>query len=154
MSNEFIEPTRESRRNLLLLIAIGIVVGTSFKFWLMPALFAHINSLPLCDRLRWLRACLLGAISTPPLFALWAIPHAIRLLKLNQSPLPGTWVFQRTSIQRGRVVRLRAYFLLVTSVAACAFPVFGLHLLQSTPFSASPNSCTDNSPKPAAGPRH
>jgi hypothetical protein len=141
MSDEFIEPTRESRRNLLLLAVVGIVVGVSLQFWLKPVFLEHMSSLPLCDRLKWLRACLLGVIATPPLLAFWSIPHAIKLLKLDQSPLPGTWVFQRTPIRRGRVVRLKAYFLLVLSLATLAFPLVGWHLLQSTPIFVPTKSC-------------
>jgi hypothetical protein len=138
MTAEYIEPTRESRRNLLLLVVVAIAVGGAIRFWLFPALFAHIGTLPKCGQIKWLRNCLIVVVASPPLYALWAVPHAMRMLKLNQSPLPGTWVFRRTPIARGRVVRLRAFGLLFLSAIAPAFPVFGMHQLQSTPF-AFPN---------------
>jgi len=141
MNDQFSEPTRQGRRNLLLMVAIGILVAAALQFWLKPAFFAHLNALPLCDRLKWLRVWLLGAIATPPLFALWGIPQAIRLFKLNQSPLPGTWVFRRTPIKRGRVVRLQAGFLLLFSLLALMFPIVGWRLLQSTSIFAFTHSC-------------
>jgi hypothetical protein len=142
MNNEFIEPTRESRRNLLLLIAVVAVSGGLIKFWLMPAFFAHIATLPRCDQIVWLRNTVLAVLATPPVMALWSVPHSLRLLKLNQSPLPGTWVFRRTPVRRGRSVRIQACFLLALSVAMLAFPVVGMHLLRSTLFAPSPKICT------------
>jgi len=142
MTNEFIEPTREGRRNLLLIAAVGIIAAGSLQFWLKPLLLAQLASLPLCERLRWLRICLLGAIATPPAFALWAVPHALRLHKFGQSPLPGTWVFRRTPIRRGRIVRLQAAFLLLFSLLALMFPIVGWHMLESTPIFAARPSCS------------
>jgi hypothetical protein len=143
MSDEFIEPTPESRRNLLLLFFAALVVAGALKFWLMPALFSHIAGLPRCEQLRWLRGVLLVAIATPAIFGMWAIPQSLRLFKLNQSPLPGTWVWRRTPVRRGRAVRLRAAYVLVVGLAALAFPILGLHLLQSTPFAAPSVVCSE-----------
>ena len=142
MSDEFIEPTREIRRKLLLLIALFLLAGATLKFWLMPAFFAHIDSLPRCDQVTWLRATLICLMAIPPLLACWAVPQAISLLKHNQFPLPGTWVFQRTQIKRGRPVLFRAYSLLLLAVISLAFPLASWHLLASTPIFAPAKSCT------------
>ena len=141
MSIEYIEPTREGRRNLVVLIVITVIAGATIKLWLLPALFSHIDSLPKCDQIRWLRVCLIGISAAPPLITLWSIPYAIRLLKLNQSPLPGSWVFLRTPIKRGLVVRLRAFGLLSASALALAIPVIGVYALRSIPFAAHLKSC-------------
>ena len=141
MSTEYIHPTQEGRRNLIALILFSLVAAIAIEFWLLPAFFAHLHSLPKCNQWTWLRAILLSVIFFPPLVALWAIPHSLRLLKLNQFPLPGVWVLRLTPIQRGRPVRIRAIALLLLSALALAFPLLGLHLLESTPFSYSRKSC-------------
>ena len=141
MSDEYIEPTREGKRNLLLLIAICILFGAAMRFWLLPAYGEYIASLPKCDQIVWLRATLMVIISTPPLITLWAIPHAIRMVKLNRSPLPNTWVLRRTPIKRGRAVFLRAFALLLISVLALAIPVIGIQFMQSIPFAAALKIC-------------
>jgi hypothetical protein len=141
MSTEYIHPTQEGRRNLVMLVLFSLIAGVAIDFWLLPAFFSYIHSLPKCNQFAWLRGTLLGVIFFPPLLALWAIPHSLKLLKLNQSPLPGAWVLRRTPIKRGRPVRLRAIALLLLSVLALAFPLLGLHLLESTPFSNSHKSC-------------
>lgn len=142
-NQDFIEPTRESRRNLLVLIVVAVLVGAAIKFWAMPAFFAHVASLPRCEQIARLRESLVVLVCTPPLFAVFHIPYAIRMIKLNQAPLPGTWVFVRTPIRRGRVVMLRACLMLLLSLAALAFPLFGLHLLQSTPFAYPLATCRE-----------
>lgn len=151
MNNEYIEPTPEGRRNLLLLTAAAIIVGGAFKLWLTPHFFAYIATLPPCDQLPWLRGCLLAAIATPALFGAWGIPHAIRILKAKQSPLPGTWVFRRRPIKRGRALRIYAAGLILVSLAALAFPLFGMHLLKSTPFAVTPKICSDSVFKAGSG---
>jgi hypothetical protein len=101
-----------------------------------------MNSLPKCDQAALARATLIGIFSTPALIALWAIPRAIRMLKFNQSPLPGAWVLRRTPIRRGRSVRIQAICLLLISVLAFTFPIISIQFTQLNPFADAPKSCT------------
>lgn len=141
MSDDFIDPTPEGRRNLLLLLLLGIVLGGALQFWLKPAFFASLHSLPPCDQLKWLRVCLIAALATPPLLTLWAIPHSLKMLKYKQSPLPGAWVFRRTPVRRGRAVQLQAFFLLLVSAFCLAFPFLGWQVLKSSPIFAPTKVC-------------
>ena len=142
MTDKFIEPTREGRRNLLILLTLGILSGAFLQFWLKPAFHAYLNSLPACDQIKLLRVLLLSAICTPPLIAAWSIPHSIRLIQFNQFPLPGTWVMRRTPTRRGAIVRLRAYCLLLLSGIALTVPFVGWRLLEPTHIFAPTKSCT------------
>lgn len=141
MSDEFVEPTRDGRRHLLWLLMLGILAGALLQFWLKPAFLSYVKSLPSCEQFKWLRIWLVSALCSPGLLALWGIVHSIRLLKSKQSPLPGAWVWRRTPVKRGEVVRLRAFALLFLSAVAIAVPVVGWHWITSTALFTPSRSC-------------
>jgi len=140
---QFIEPTPAGRRKIVAMILGGMVAALVIKLWLSPAYFAHIRGLPVCDQLPWLRNTLIVGMLLPLVVALaWAIPTALKLLQHGQSPLPGTLVFVRTPIKRGRAVLWRAYGLFAWSVFAAMLPILGCYLLVQTPFLSPPAKCT------------
>lgn len=126
MAEEFIEPTREGRRNFVLLLACLIAFGTALHFFFVPRFLAFLESLPPCDQLPWLERSLLAMLLLPVTLALfWAIPHARKLLLFQQSPLPNAWVLLRTPIKRGPRVRWQAYALLAWSALVMICAVWG-----------------------------
>jgi len=140
---QFIEPTPAGRRKLVAMLLGAVVAGLVIKLWLSPAYFAHIRGLPVCDQLPWLRGTLISAMVIPFLIAAaWAVPTALKLLRHGQSPLPGTLVFVRTPIKRGRAVRWRAYGLFAWSAVALMLPVLGWHLMAQTPIFSPSARCT------------
>lgn len=148
---EFIEPTREGRRLLLLQIALAIAVGLAMRFWLMPALFAHINSLPRCEQAHWLWWCVVGISVIPVFIAFWSIPVTIRIFRHEQWPLPGAQVFRRTRIQRGWTARLRGFVLLLASLLALSMPLLGLNAARALmPASQLPGCGEPSRPGPGA----
>jgi hypothetical protein len=122
---EFIETSGESRRKLLVLSLVAVVLGAVWTFLLRPALFAHIQGLPDCDQARWSVGLLLGALGLLPVAGLWAGHYARKLIRHGQFPLPGAWVWRRTPITRGRPVRYRAYAIGVCSAALFALFLYG-----------------------------
>ena len=131
---QFIEPTPTGRRKIVAMILGALVAAMVIKLWLSPAYFRYIDGLSVCDQLPWLRGTLISAMVIPLVVAaVWAVPTALKLLRHGQSPLPGTLVFVRTPIQRGRVVRWRAYGLFASSALAALLPIWGWHLVAQTP---------------------
>jgi len=127
---EYLEPTPETRRKALGLIVAGIVVGTLLVFVLRPAFFAFIRQLPECGQARWLFGLLIASVCPLPFVALWAIAHARKLLRFNQSPLPDAWVLRRTPVRRGRPVRLQAYVLIACAAILFFAPLYAWHVMQ------------------------
>jgi hypothetical protein len=139
---EFIEPTLANRKKLAALIVSVIVLGVTVDRWLFPAYFGYIGRLAVCAQLPWLRGSLIAMMMLPIVIAAsWAVPQALRLLSYGQSPPPGTWVFVRTRIKRGRTVRWQAYGLLLWSLVAVVFPFWGWHLMASTPIFSPSKKC-------------
>ncbi|RDD81974.1 hypothetical protein [Dyella tabacisoli] len=155
MTDEFIEPTPRGRRNLIILFVIGALYATAHRLWLQPALFDYINSLPLCDQLPWWRGLLISVLITLLFVAALSTRCALQIFQHGQWPLPGTWVFRRTKIQRGPVVRSRAYLLLVASALAVACAWFGWQGLSTTPIFHPKGKCASGvvQPGPISEPR-
>lgn len=122
---EFIEPTPQGRRKLVMLIACLALVGLLLDQWLFPAWSRHLQTLPLCERSIQMMGALRAAFLVVPLIVgVFAVIIARQWLRLRQFPLPGAWVWRRTRIRRGRIVQLRAYALLVMSALAWLVPIY------------------------------
>lgn len=122
---EFIEPTPEGRQKLVMLIACQMLVILLLDQWLFPAWSRHLQTLPRCERFTQM----MGALQTlflavPLIVGVFAVIFARKLLRQRQFPLSGAWVWRRTRIQRGRIVQLRAYALLVMSALAWLVPMY------------------------------
>lgn len=117
MNTEYLEPSLQSRRRLVLIFVFALIIGVVILEALEAAL-DRSKALPLCDQINTFH--LLWAIACGGLMAvgIYAARLAQRSLKLNQWPLPGTSVFRRTLIHRGGSAKWRAYALLVWSVVA------------------------------------
>lgn len=128
MSEEFLEPTRQGRRNLLLAFAALAIGFLLIQAWAMPAFFDYVNVLPSCERISALEKLTIALLLLPAMAAgAWGIVRARKLIRLEQFPLPGDWVIRRTPIRRGRVVRRNGYALLAISVALLVLPFGGLY---------------------------
>src|SRR5258708_14034905 len=110
MGTEYLEATPQSRRRLIILFVLVLVVGVV----LIEALEAYVDrtkALPLCDQIitfRWLWAApWIGLV----VLIIWVARLAQRSLKLNQWPLPDASVFHRTPVHRGSSAKWRAYSL-------------------------------------------
>jgi hypothetical protein len=128
--NEFVEPTAKTRRNLLALFAIALLVGGLFTLVLKPALLGFITQLPVCEQARWSFGLLIAYLCPLPVIAVWTGNYARKLLKFNQSPLPGAWVWRRTPVKRGRLVRLQAYATIACSATLLIAPFYAWYVLQ------------------------
>jgi len=119
MNAEFIEPTSASRRKLAVFF-VGAIVAGVLAIELVEAYLADLMSRPICEAIEPVSVLLAAVLGAVLLCAPWAAWIARKALKLNQWPLPGTWVFRRTPIQRGRPVIWRAYAMLAWAVLVVA----------------------------------
>ncbi|WP_266172032.1 hypothetical protein [Dyella subtropica] len=149
MTDEFIEPTPQGRRSLIVLLVIGVVLAISYRFWLQPALLGYIHSLPLCDQLPWWRGLLISVLVSFLFVAFLSTWNALQLLRHGQSPPPGTWVFQRTKIQRGVAVRRRAYFLLAIAALAVLIAWYCWQNISTTPIFHPRGECASHQALPS-----
>ena len=128
-TNEFVETSAKSRRNLLALTIATVLIGAALTFLLRPALFSHIKQLPPCGQAHWAFGLFMGSLGLLPVVGLWGVNYARKLLKYGQFPLPGAWVWRRTPVARGRAVQLRAYGIMFCSVAFFAIFFYGWRVL-------------------------
>ena len=134
---EFIEPTTASRCKLAVLAA-AVALGLGVLHF---ALTPYVNALPRCERFPLVQGFLVVLIGAFPLFGLWALWYAQRLLKLNQLPLPGAWVWRRTPVRRGRTVRVLGWALLAWSLAALSTPLLAWYLIARGGLLSTPPQC-------------
>lgn len=147
MPEEFIEPTREGRRNFILLLVSIVLLGALLHFLLAPRFLAFLNTLPPCDQLPWLQGSLLTILVIPVGLALvWAIPHARQLLRFQQHPLPNAWVLRRTPITRGPKVRRYALGLLAWSALLIIFSFWAWFKISDIFLALTPQQCRHNVP--------
>ena len=114
---EYMEPTPDSRRKFAACVLFGIVVAVAMEFFLLPAMRAHLKSLPPCAQFTLLIDVMqVFTVVMPLVMGSYSVWFARRLLRHGQFPLPGAWIWQRTRVQRGWRVRLRAYVSLLLCV--------------------------------------
>lgn len=126
MPAEFIETSTAMRIKIAASVVALLGVLESAKRWLMPALIDRTKALPPCEQYE----LLVGSIkvlffSVPVVLSIVMGTFAIRLLKHQQFPLPGAWVWRRTKVSRGRAVRIRAYLILASCLALYGFVAWG-----------------------------
>ena len=145
MPEEFIEPTREGRRNFILLLSCILVMGAALHFFLAPWFLAFLKTLPLCDQLSWVQGSFLVILLLPVTLALfWAIPHARKLIIFQQSPLPNAWVLRRTPIKRGSKVWWLAFALLGWSAVVVIFSFWAWFKMSDIFASLASQQCRHN----------
>jgi hypothetical protein len=127
MNDEFLEPTPASRRKLALLFVAAVGSG-AFVIELLKAYEARLQLRPVCESVEPVLVMWAACLGALVLAAVWVAWLARRALKLNQWPLPGTWVFHRTQIYRGPQVVWRAYAMFAWAALVVALVAFASYL--------------------------
>lgn len=112
----YVEPSRRSRRNFLLLVGGLGLVGFLLAWVVEPQLFVHLKLLPVCEQIGWLRGLLLGALLLCLLLAALLLAYLVSLRRAGRFPITDRWVLRRTRISRGKellVLQLVLAFALV-----------------------------------------
>jgi hypothetical protein len=119
MDPEFLGPSLGRWRTLLFQIAVLIVGYGALVYW--PELMRLVGRLPPCEQLPWWRAIAIGLALVFVVPAASLVWDGYRALRLRQWPLPGTLLFRRRRVKRGRSVLFHAYASFVAAATIIAF---------------------------------
>jgi hypothetical protein len=144
MEPEFVEPTAVSRRKVLGFFILGIVVAGVLIFVVSPMFFGFVDSLPICQRLHWLRGLLFSLLATMPLAGIWGIWYARKVFQCGRWPLPNATVWRRARVHRGIAAKVPAYALLLASCMAISIPLFAWQWLGQSGLLSQPAQCAPN----------
>ena len=146
---EYIEATPASRRKLGVLFAVLVSAAFAMLELVLPEYLAFLRTLAFCDQLDWVEGTLLAMLLAAVIPAPWSWIASRRIVRLEQWPLPGSWVWQRTRVERGAKVLWRARALAAAAVAMFIVPVAGALLVHDFLGEARASRC-DPAKKPAA----
>lgn len=91
---------------------------------------AWVRTLPGCEQATWLTGLLVGGMALLPLLGgVVFVPLALRSLRHGRMPPPGTWLWQRTRIWRGRRARWTAGAMIAWTVLALPVPYFAWQVI-------------------------
>jgi len=91
---------------------------------------AWVRTLPGCEQATWLSALLVGAVALLPLLgAAVFVPIAVRVFRHDRMPPPGTWLWERTRVWRGRRARWTAVAMVAWTVVAAPVPFFAWQIV-------------------------
>ena len=122
-SDEFIEATPASRRKLAAIFVVAIVGGLVTLEYMLPEYLAYIRTLPFCDQVDWVEATFLMLLLGFAIPVPWLGHSAREVLRREQWPLPGSWVWNRTPVERGPGVRRRGRAMLAAAVSLLVIPL-------------------------------
>jgi hypothetical protein len=121
--DEYIEATPASRRKLAAIFVIAIVGGLVTLEYVLPEYLAHIRTLPFCEQLEWVEGTLLVLLLGFVILAPWLGWNAREVLRREQWPLPGAWVWSRTRVDRGPRVRWRGRAMVASAIVLLVVPL-------------------------------
>lgn len=123
LTQEYIEPTRQSRIGLTLvsLTTIGIAF---VLFHFGPTFFQAPPSLSVCEVLDHYRHMMQKGSLFLIIPGLWMCFYASKILRSGQSPPPGAWVLHRAAIKKGPHVTRVGYFLLTLGILVSVSPAY------------------------------
>ena len=149
MTPEFIEPTADSRRKFAVLWVAALVVGVAL-IELFEFQMDHANRQPICENLTMFSLWCAFVFGGLALCGLWAASIGHRALKLDQIPLPGTWVLRRTPIYRGSSARWRAHAVFAWGIFVIAGAGFSSYVVWDT-FDRAASRCATRATINATG---
>jgi hypothetical protein len=110
----YIESTPAVRAKLVGAAVASLLIAAAFDYWVKPKL-NWIASLSTCESLPYVRIELLFGVAIAACIGLVAYKQARQTWKLEQSPLPGTWVWSRTRVRTGAYAKAVAVALFTMS---------------------------------------
>lgn len=144
---EFAEPAPGDRFKIAG-SAAALAIGLALIHWLAvrPTL-AWVRTLPGCEQATWLSGLLVGAMALLPLLgAAVFVPIAVRVFQHDRMPPPGTWLWQRTRVWRGRRARWTAMAMVAWAVAAAPVPFFAWQIVAPMQSRACPGGTAPSAP--------
>jgi hypothetical protein len=105
--NRFIEPTRAMRFKLVTAGLVGLAIGLGLELWGGPRL-TWVAALPPCDALPWIRLELTVGVVICWLVGYVSLKRGVNNWRLDQTPLPDSWVWSRTQVRTGHYAKFSA----------------------------------------------
>ena len=133
MSREFIEPTEEGKKTLLIRLVIVFLLICLFEYLWAPLWGDYTSTLPLCEQRQWIKYYMEAFVCIPLIVGIGMIPYARKMVKQDQYPLPGTLVFHRKKIIHGKPVRNRAAIFYCVLFISFLFPFVVVKILDKQP---------------------
>lgn len=130
MSRAYREATRGTRTRFALLVLAGLLVAALLPPWIR-AYMADVELLPLCEKLRPLRAFIVGGYLACVVLAGLAANAAVRTLASGESPFPGAWIWRRTPIRTGWRAKADGVFHALVAFALVVGPLAVLDRLDA-----------------------
>jgi hypothetical protein len=121
--DEYIEATPASRRKLVAVFVVAVVAGLVILEYLLPEYLAYIRTLPFCEQVDWVESTFLALMLGLVVLVPWIAKSARDVLRLEQWPLPGSWVWSRTRVERGARVRWRGRGMVAAAVVLLVVPL-------------------------------
>lgn len=118
MKIEYIEPTSESRRKGILLFFLAGALYLAIDLGWAPFM-SHVNALPLCENIIWLRGIMMGVGVLVALLSALIIRRVLKLTQYNQTPLPNVPAIFRLRVYRDWRVKLDIASCVVIIVIFC-----------------------------------
>lgn len=143
MTQEYIEPTRQSRIGLLL-VGLSAFSLAIVLFLFGPTFFEAPATYPVCEALDHYRGMMQKGSLFLILPGLWLCFYASRILRSGQSPAPGAWVIHRAAIQTGPEVTQHGYFLLMLGLLIAVSPSYFWSDFSQFEKTSVALVCTDN----------
>lgn len=125
-------------------LALGLVLVHLLA--VRPTL-AWVRTLPGCEQATWLSGLLVGAMALLPLLGgVVFVPIALRVFRHDRMPPPGTWLWQRTRVWRGRRARWTAGAMIAWVVLAIPTPFFAWQVIAPLQSRACPSDAASSTP--------
>lgn len=148
---EFAEPAPGDRIKIACsAAALAIGLALVHLMAVRPTL-AWVRTLPGCEQATWLSGLLVGAMALLPLLGgVVFVPIALRVFRHDRMPPPGTWLWQRTRVWRGRRARWTAGAMIAWVALAIPTPFFAWQVIAPLQSRACPADAPTQA-KPAHG---
>jgi len=122
---EYLDPLPEERNRRLAFVvtvaflATGLIGGALL-------LTAHVKRIPTCEGVAWLITALYAFDGLMLVPILWMVHKAWLGLQYRQIPAPGSLIFKRTKVVRGRSAQIRAGLSMVAALLAILLLTYSL----------------------------
>lgn len=153
-TTEFAEPAPGDRIKIAgSVAALALGLALVHLMAVRPTL-AWVRTLPGCEQATWLSGLLVGAMALLPLLGgMVFVPTALQVFKHGRLPPPGTWLWRRTRVWRGRRARWMAGAMIAWTIVAAPAPFFAWQVVAPLKHRACPADSGASAPSVAPAPR-
>lgn len=128
-SQEILKADPYTRRNAVVIVIIGLILGILVLKWWLPLFFEYLDTLPAKKSIR-IAISFLTLLSIIPLtIGFLMLKQGLKIIRTESFPAPGTKVWKDTRIFKGKKARWRGICLIIISLVILACGVFNATVL-------------------------